>query len=330
MNNKESMYVCFVQNEHKLPQEIIAALMENEKGINVEEIKSKVQVFKNQELEPDILDSVRGKEIILIATQAENINIELVKVLLYVDALRRAGAEKISLWMPYFYYERQDKTGKKRTSISARVFADEFQNLGVSHFVTVHLHNEAIEGFFKCPMDKLGTKKLFWNTVKTFCTDRGEDFNEADWTIIFPDEGAAKGTRDFQQEVHAGGRAGFSKIRVNANEVESMDFFGVVKGKRCFIVDDMVDTGGTLVKAAENLIKHGAKDIFAACTHPLLNGNAAEDLQNSPITKVFVSDSMYIPEEKMFPKLQIVSLAPMLAGCMIKNHLKESLRQENW
>lgn len=330
MNNKEPIFVCSVQNKHTLPQAIIAELKKNDQGIEVEEIKSEVNVFKNLELMPEILDSVRGKEVTLIATQEENINIEMIKVILYIDALRRASAGKITLWMPYFYYERQDKTGEKRVPISARVFADVFQDLGINHFITVHLHNEAIEGFFKCPTDKLGTKKIFWNAVKDFCTKRDGSFDESEWTIVFPDEGAAKGTRDFQLKVHAAGRAGFSKIRVSANEVESMDFFGHVKGERCLIVDDMADTGGTMVKAAENLIAQGAKEVFAVGTHALLNGNAVENLQNSPIVKIFVSDSMNIPKEKMFPKLEIVSLAPMLAGCIIKDHTGGSLRQENW
>lgn len=172
MNNTNTLYVCFVKNKHLLPREIIEMLKNNDKDIQVEEIQTNVLVFKNGEIRPQIETSVRKKDVILISTMEENINIELVKTMLYINALHLAGAERIELWMPFFYYGRQDKTGDKREPVSAAMFASTYEKFGVSQFVTVHVHNEAIQGFFQNQFDKLGTKKLFWKHIENFCMER--------------------------------------------------------------------------------------------------------------------------------------------------------------
>jgi ribose-phosphate pyrophosphokinase len=326
--NKDTIYICFTQNKHTLPLEIIENLKRLYKDVEV--IDSKVERFKNGEQKAVILTSVRRKDIWLISTAEENVDIEVVKTLLYLDALQRAGANRIQLIMPLFYYARQDQTNNDREPISGALFAKFYESLGVGHFITVHLHNNAIQGFFKGQFDIIGTRKLFWNHLENYCRKNEGSFNPKEWLIIFPDEGAAKRCRDFFYKSNAGGYAGFSKHRSEANKVDKMDFFGDVKGMRCFLYDDLVDTGGTLAMAGELLIANGAKEVIAACSHALLTGEAPDILQKSSYSKVFVTNSLYIDEKKQFPKLEIVSLAPMLSEVIKKAHLGESIRYENW
>jgi len=325
---QDTIYICFTQNKHTLPLEIVEHL--KQVYTDVEVIDSNVEHFKNGEQKAVILTSVRRKDIWLISTAEENVDIEVVKTLLYLDALQRAGANRIQLIMPLFYYARQDQTSNNREPISGALFANFYESLGVRHFITVHLHNNAIQGFFRGQVDIIGTRKLFWNHLENYCRKNEGSFDPKEWLIIFPDEGAAKRCRDFFYKANAGGYAGFSKHRSEANKVDKMDFFGDVKGMRCFLYDDLVDTGGTLAMAGELLIANGAKEVMAAVSHGLLTGQAPAILQNSSYSKVLVTNSLYIDESKQFPKLEIVSLAPMLAEVIKKAHLGESIRYENW
>ena len=329
--NKNPIYVCFAQNKHSLPAAILEQLQKIIKKTRqkVVYIDSEIFSFKGNEFKPILGDSVWGKDVLLVATLEENINIEAMKCFFYVDALRRSGAASIQLLMPYFYYERQDQTGDNREPISAAVIINTLEMLGVKHFITVHLHNPAIEGFASCPMDKIGTQKLFWNNLIDYCTRTEGYFDPKEWMLIFPDEGAAKQCRKYAKRVGTT-QAGFSKNRVRPNEVESMDLFGNVKGFRCLLYDDIGDTGGTIATAAGMLMEAEAKDVFAACTHPLLNGKAPEVLQNSALKKIFVTDTVHIPDDKKFEKLEIVSAASMLASVILKRHNGESVRIENW
>ncbi len=330
MNNDNTLYVCSTGSNLTLVNEIIESLRANDRSVQIEVIESKVHVFKNNEIKPEILTSVRKKDVILISCLEEDINKEFVKTLFYIDALHRAGAAHIGLWQPFFFYGRQDKTGEKREPVSAALAARTYEMLGVRQFVTVHIHNEAIQGFFEHQFDNLGTQKLFWNYLKAYCIKKYGKFDPKRVSIDFPDEGAAKNARNFEKDAGAGGHAGFSKFRSVANEVESMDFFGDVKDMDCGLFDDMIDTGGTIATSAGLLKKEDADLVVAMCTHPLLNGKASKVLQESPLDRVFVTNSVHIPEEKRFEKLEIIPLGPMLAKCMIKNYFGESLRNQNW
>lgn len=328
MTKSETIYVCGVQNDHDLPKKIIEEL--RKKHESVEEIKSSVVTFKNGEQKAVIETSVRGKDIALISTMENAIDTEVLRLIFYIDALRRSGAARISVILPYYYYERQDKTTDSRESINASLLGKMYELAGMSHLTSVHLHNNAIEGFMSVPVDKIGTKKLFWDYLKKYLESQGETLNPEEWVICSPDEGAVKEGRTFAKKVGTG-NAAFSKYRSGPNQIEHMEFFGDVTGKRVFMYDDMIDTGSTAVKAGNALIeKHGAKEVIMAASHALLNGEAPELLQNSKFTKVFVTDSLYIAPEKKFEKLEIVSLASMLAQVIINSKLGESIRQENW
>jgi ribose-phosphate pyrophosphokinase len=248
----------------------------------------------------------------------------------YMDALRRAGATPIRVVMPFFPYARQDKK-KDREPISASMLARIYELIGADHSITTHLHNDAIEGFFFKQFDKVGTQKLFLGAIKAYWEKTHGEFNPSDWMLIFPDEGMAKQVRELSERIGAGGYGGFAKHRIRPNEVAKMEFFGSCEGKNVIIIDDMVDTGGTLAGAGKQLIElHGAKTVIAVATHGLLNGQAPQVLQESCFEKVFVTDSVHIPEEKKFDKLIVVSLAPMLAQVIHKISKDESIHYENW
>lgn len=324
----ETIYVCKVHNNHDLPVKIIDELKRRHE--KVEEIKSSVITFKNGEQKPVIETSVRKKDIVLISTMEGHIDTEVLRLVFYIDALRRSGAASISVVVPYYYYERQDKTTGSRESISASLLGRIYEMAGMTHLTTVHLHNNAIEGFMMVPVDKIGTKKLFWDYLKKHLESRGETLNPEEWVICSPDEGAVKEGRTFGKKVGTG-NAAFSKYRAGPNEIEHMEFFGDVKDKRVLLYDDMIDTGSTAVKAGNALIeKHGAKEVIMAASHALLNGEAPQLLQDSQFSKVFVTDSLHIPESKQFEKLEVVSLAGILAQVIINSKLGESIRQENW
>lgn len=325
----EPIYICCVKNNHALPGDIIENLQKvHAPGIEV--IDSEITVFKNGELKPRLLDSIRGKHIWLISTQEEDINTETIKTLAYLDALQRHGAVSTSLLQPFYYYARQDKTGGNREPVTGRMLADFYENRGVNHFVTVHLHNDAIQGFFNKQVDMIGTKKIFWNKLEAFCRERDGYFDQQEWLIVPADEGGAKQCRDFAEKTGAGFNAILSKYRKEANQVSAMNFSGDVTDKRCYVFEDMIDTGGTLAKAGEILMEHGAREVFAGATHPLLNGEAPKLLEASPFSKIFVTDSLYIPDHKIFSKMENVSLAEMLAEVIRKAHCGESIRYENW
>lgn len=325
---KDTIHICVARNSHDLPAKIIEEV--KSRYPHVEEIESSVIEFKNGEQKPVIETSVRGKDIVLISTAQDHIDIEVMRLVFYIDALRRSGAHRIKVVLPYFYYERQDKTTDSRESISASILARIYELAGMSQLLTVHMHNNAIEGFMSVPVDKIGTKKLFWTYLTQYLAKKGETMNPEEWVICSPDEGAVKEGRTFAKKVGTG-NAAFSKYRSGPNEIEHMEFFGNVQGKRVLLFDDMIDTGSTAVKAGNRLIEeHGAKEVIMAATHPLLNGDAPTLLEESKFTKVFTTDSIHVGTEKQFAKLEIVSLAGTLAQVIINSHNGDSIRQENW
>jgi ribose-phosphate pyrophosphokinase len=330
MNNGNNIYVCVTENKHTLAADILENLRRDCLDGEVIEIGSTLSRFKNGEQKPVLTDSVRRREIFLIWTIQEHIDTEILKLMFYVDALRRAGASHIRVLMPFFPYARQDKK-KGREPISASMLARIYESIGVDHTITVHLHNAAIEGFFFNQFDKIGTQKLFLHAIENYCKEKYNHFDPKEWMLIFPDEGMAKQVRELSERIHAGGYGGFAKHRIQDNEVDKMEFFGECRGKNAIIFDDIVDTGGTLNKAGGQLVKvEGANKVLAAITHPLLNGEAPEILQNSCFEKIFVTDSVYIPKEKRFEKLFDVSLAPTLAQVIYKISRDEYISANNW
>ena len=236
-----------------------------------------------------------------------------------VDALRRASAGRITAVIPYFGYARQDRRVRSaRVPITAKVVADFLSSVGVDRVLTVDLHAEQIQGFFDVPVDN-----VFGSPVLL------EDMEERDFedvVVVSPDIGGVVRARAIAKLLHDTDLAIIDKRRPQANVSQVMHIIGDVEGRDCIIVDDMIDTGGTLCKAAEALKEHGAKRVFAYATHPILSGKAAENLRDSMIDEVIVTDSIPLSEElKALDKIKVLTLADMLAETIRRISNEESI-----
>ncbi|MFZ9802921.1 MAG: ribose-phosphate diphosphokinase, partial [Candidatus Nanopelagicales bacterium] len=238
------------------------------------------------------------------------INKWIMEQLLLIDALRRASARRISVIMPYYGYARQDKKHRGREPISARLMADLLKTAGADRIMTVDLHTAQIQGFFDGPVDHLFAIKILANHVQSK-VDRN------DITVVSPDSGRVR-VAERWTDILGSPLAIIHKRRDPdvPNEVKMFEVVGEVKGRVCVLVDDMIDTGGTIAKAAETLFDNGAKDVIVTATHGILSGKAAEKLQQSRISEVVVTDTLPIVAESRFNKLTILPIAPLIADAV--------------
>ena len=259
--------------------------------------KSKVHHFADGEILVEIDESVRGKDVFIVQSTSNPVTENLMEILVLVDALKRAI-------IPYFGYARQDRKAKPRQPITSKLVADLLTVAGVTRVVTVDLHAAQIQGFFDIPVDEMQALPLISNYFKRK--------NMEDICVVSPDHGGATRARKLAVALDAP-VAIIDKRRPKPNVAEIMGVLGDVSGKNCIMIDDMIDTGGTIVAGIEMLKEKGAKSISVACTHPVFSGPAVERLQNSSADEVVVTDTIKLPEEKMFSKLKIVSVAGLLA-----------------
>ena len=265
--------------------------------------------FANGEIYARLLDSVRGSDAFVIQTHAEPVNEHLVETLVILDALKRASTARITAVLPFFPYSRQDKKSLSREPISAKLMADLLHTAGADRVMSVDLHAGQIQGFFDFPFDHLTAQPLLIDHL------RGE--LGPDIVIVSPDAGRVGVADRFARKIGA-------KIAIlhkrrdprSHNEAEMLDVVGEVAGRRCVLVDDMIDTGGTITKGAEALVAHGASEVYAACTHPVLSGPAVERLKDSPIRQVLATNTLPIPPHKSFDKLKLVSVAQVIADAV--------------
>jgi ribose-phosphate pyrophosphokinase len=257
--------------------------------------------FSDGELFVRFNESVRGQTVFLIAKiqmPYEN----FFEMLLTVDAARRSSAKEVVLVIPYLPHSRQERRDNQRTSISSRMIADIIQMMGADRIITLDLHTNAIEGFYKVPMDPLSSLRLF--------VDHINNGKREDLCLCSPDFGGIKRIKQFKKYIDAD-MVVINKERLKPNQVAHMEIIGEVDGKNVIIIDDLVDTAGTLCTAADLLIESGAKSVCAYCTHGVLSGSALENLQKSKITKLYISDT--VVEEVDHPKIEVVTCSELLA-----------------
>ena len=224
-----------------------------------------------------------------------------------VDALKRASAKRISVIMPFYGYARQDKKHRGREPISARLMADLFKTAGADRLMTVDLHTSQIQGFFDGPVDHLFALPLLAGHVAS-------NVDRSRITVVSPDAGRVRVAERWTDVLGAPLAIIHKRRDPNVpNQVRVLEVVGDVRGRVCVVVDDMIDTGGTIVKAAETLFENGAADVIVAATHAILSEPASERLQASRISEVIVTDTLPIPAERIFPKLSVLSIAPILA-----------------
>ena len=278
--------------------------------LGVELAKLAAYDFANGEVFVRFEESVRGCDAFVLQSHTYPINKWIMEQLLLIDALRRASARRISVIMPYYGYARQDKKDRGREPISARLMADLLKTAGADRIMTVDLHTAQIQGFFDGPVDHLFAIKILANHVQSK-VDRSEI------TVVSPDSGRVR-VAERWTDILGSPLAIIHKRRDPdvPNEVKMFEVVGEVKGRVCVLVDDMIDTGGTIAKAAETLFENGAKDVIVTATHGILSGKAAEKLQQSRISEVVVTDTLPIVAEARFNKLTILPIAPLIADAV--------------
>jgi ribose-phosphate pyrophosphokinase len=265
-----------------------------------------IQRFSDGEFSPSIEETVRGKDVIIVQSTfppADN----LMELLLLIDAAKRASAKRIIAIMPYFGFARQDRKDKPRVPIGAKLVANLLTAAGVNRVITMDLHAEQIQGFFEVPVDHLYASTLFVPML--------QELNIDNLVIAAPDTGGTKRANAYAKLLGCDLAICYKQRKV-ANQIESMTVIGDVKGKNVVIVDDMIDTAGTLCKAAEMMLENGALSVRAICTHAVLSGQAYERIANSQLTEVIVSDSIPLKEGENTSKIRVISTAQLFGDVL--------------
>ena len=276
--------------------------------------KAKVSRFSDGEVNVQILESVRGSDVFLIQPTCPPVDENLMELLVMLDALRRASAGRVTAVIPYYGYARQDRKVQPRVPITAKLVADLLTAAGADRVLTVDLHAGQIQGFFNIPVDNLLAMPIFLQYME----EKGLD----NLVVVSPDAGGVERARAFAKKLHLP-LAIIDKRRVADNVAEVMHVIGDVKGKKAFILDDMIDTAGTLVKSVEALLEHGATECMAAATHPVFSGPARDRIESSALKEVVVTNT--IPLRDQFSKVKVLSVAPIMAEAIKRIHLGESV-----
>lgn len=275
--------------------------------------------FSDGELRIMIDQSARGKEVFIIQPTCEPANDTLMELLIMLDAFRRASARKINVVIPYYGYARQDKKIKPREPVTARLVADLIQMCGATRVVAVDLHAEQIQGFFNIPVDHLYGGPI----IGRYLIEQGYRDDE-DVVVVSPDVGGVGRARSLAEMLQSP-LAIIAKRRTEPNKVDTVEIIGEVEGKRCVMIDDIIDTGGSVVLGAESLLKKGARDVMACCTHGVFSGQAPTKLQESVISRVVTMDTVPITDKKHFAKLTVLPIAPLLGEAIKRIHLNRSV-----
>jgi ribose-phosphate pyrophosphokinase len=284
--------------------------------------KAVVGLFSDGEIMVEILENVRGKNVFVVQPTCAPTNDNLMELMVMVDALRRASAGRITAVMPYFGYARQDRRPRSaRVPITAKVVANMLTGVGVNRMLTVDLHADQIQGFFDIPVDNVYASPILLGDVW-----RSKNNHKEDVVVVSPDVGGVVRARALAKRLDDADLAIIDKRRPRANESQVMHIIGEVEGRTCILVDDLVDTAGTLCKAAKALKEHGAAKVKAYSTHAVLSGPAVQNLENSELDELVVTDTIPLrPEARACGRIRVLSIAEMLAETMRRINNEESV-----
>ena len=275
--------------------------------------------FSDGETRYQILENVRGEDVFVVQPCSNPVDFHLMQVLLMIDAFKRASAWRITPVIPYYPYARQDRKDRPRVAISAKLVADLLETAGSNRVLTLDLHAPQIQGYFNIPVDHLYAAPVL---VEYFQKKKVGSI-----TVVSPDAGGVERARLFAKRIDAP-LAIIDKRRIDVNVSEVMNLIGDVKGRPALVIDDIIDTAGTLVKAADALLEHGATRVFAACTHAVFSGDAAERIMKSKIEEVVVTDSVPLNEAaRQVPKIKVLSVAELLARGIQSIHEETSISE---
>jgi len=285
----------------QLAQEVAA-------GLGTELVPTSAYDFANGEIYVRYEESVRGSDAFVIQSHTAPINEWIMEQLLMIDALKRASAKRITVVLPFYGYARQDKKHRGREPISARLMADLFKTAGADRLMAVDLHTSQIQGFFDGPVDHLMALPILSEYV-------AQKYGDQQLAVVSPDAGRIRVAEEWSNRLGGAPLAFIHKTRdiTRPNETVANRVVGLVKGRICVLVDDMIDTGGTITKAADALMADGAAGVIIAATHAILSGPAIDRLKNCSAVEVIVTDTLPIPPDREFDKLTVLSIAPLLS-----------------
>lgn len=279
--------------------------------------RRKIHDFADKEILVKIEENVRGGDVFVIQSICNPGNTHLMEMLIMIDALKRSSAKRITSVLPYYGYARQDRKIEPRVPITAKLVAKLLETAGTDRVLTIDLHAGQIQGFFNIPVDDLFAMNVMVKHIR--------GLNLENLIVISPDAGGVERARAFAKRLGVS-LAIIDKRREVANEAKAMHIIGDVKGKVAFIVDDMIDTAGTLIEATNALLREGAKEVHACCSHPVFSGPAAERISGSPIKTIIATDTIPLPDTlKNNPKIKILSVAPLLGETILRIHREESV-----
>ena len=270
--------------------------------LGTELVNAEVSRFKDGEIKSRVFETVRGADIFVIQPTAPPVNENLMELLVIIDALRRASARRITAVMPYYGYARQDRKANPRDPITSKLVANLLTQAGARRVLSIDFHAPQIQGFFDIPVDHLYASPIMIDYFK--------DYDRSDLIAVAPDVGSVKRVRSFAESLNIP-MAIIDKRRPKANVAEVMNVIGEVKGKNVILLDDIIDTAGTITEAAKVLKEKGAKDVYACCTHALFSGPAVERLKNAPITKIVVTNTIAQKNNEL-DNLEVLSVAPLV------------------
>jgi ribose-phosphate pyrophosphokinase len=287
------------------------------KVIGVELGKSSVMRFSDGEIQINIEESVRGCNVYVIQSTSSPVNENLMELLIMIDALKRASAKTINIVMPYYGYARQDRKARAREPITAKLVANLLETAGATRVLCLDLHAPQIQGFFDIPIDNLMGVPILSDYFKN------KEFN-GDIVIVSPDHGGVTRARKMAERLKAP-IAIIDKRRPRPNVAEVMNIVGNIEGKIAILIDDIIDTAGTITLAANALVENGAAEVYACCTHAVLSGPAIERIQNSKIKELVVTNSIALPEEKKGDSIINLSVAGLIGEAIIRIHEDQSV-----
>ncbi|MCO6019292.1 MULTISPECIES: ribose-phosphate diphosphokinase [Carnobacterium] len=286
--------------------------------VGVELGRLSVDQFSDGEIRINIEESIRGDHVYIVQSTSSPVNDNLMELLIMIDALKRASAKTINLVIPYYGYARQDRKARSREPITAKLVANMITAAGADRILTLDLHASQIQGFFDIPVDHLMGAPLLANYFLT------HDIANEDVVVVSPDHGGVTRARKLAEFLKAP-IAIIDKRRPKANVAEVMNIIGNVEGKKCILIDDMIDTAGTITLAAGALEEAGATEVYACCTHPVLSGPALERIQSSVIKELIVTDSIYLPEDRKCEKIVEVSVGSLMGDAIKRIHENKSV-----
>jgi ribose-phosphate pyrophosphokinase len=279
--------------------------------------RMKVNRFSDGEIQVEIHENVRRQEIYVIQSTSYPVNDNLVELLLLIDAFKRSSASKITAVIPYFGYSRQDKKVSPRVPISAKLVADLLECTGVHRVITMDLHAGQIQGFFNCPVDNLYSAPVIIDDIKTRFPEN--------LVVVSPDAGGVERARAYAKRLHAG-LAIVDKRRSAPNQAKAMAIIGDVQDKIAIIIDDMVDTAGTITEASGVIVENGAKAVHAYCTHPVLSGPAIDRINKSSLSSLVATDTISLSEEaKQCDKIKTLSIAKLVGEAIVRSYRGDSV-----